>query len=132
MRALDLLLTGKGESRDVQIDITVCVADGMGGADPFGGSGGAGSAALVVATFVSAQGLSSGKGLMADGALVEPASAGGCGGGGGRSSTGDVGGSVLILILMFGGEFPMTGLVTTESLVRGEGLVANRASVSSG
>ncbi|KAF7817443.1 hypothetical protein G2W53_031412 [Senna tora] len=99
---------------DVEIEITVGVA--------FGGSvSTAGNAALVVATFVSTQGLSGGKGLMADGTLVEPASTV-------RYRGGEVGGSVLNLI--FPGEFSMTGLMPTKSLVRGEGFVANRALIS--
>lgn len=131
--ALDLVVSGGDDGeierqvrqgRDVEIKITV--ADGMSGSYAFRDSGRTVNAAVVVATLVSTQGLSSGKGLMADGALVKPASAVGC-----RSSRsgGCCGGGGSVVI--FGaGEFPVAGLVATESLVRGEGFLANRAFVS--
>lgn len=95
MRTRDLLVAESRpelrQGREVQIEITV--ADGgtrtfrRGDTAAASSGGGAPSAAFVVASLVSTQGLASGKALVADGALVRP-SAGGDGGGCGGAGTG--------------------------------------------
>ena len=75
---------------------------------------------FVVTTFVSAEGLSCGEGLVTDGALVGPA-----GGGGDAGRSGGGGGGVVVGER----EFPVAGLVSAESLVGGEGFFANGAFV---
>ncbi|KAK3029801.1 hypothetical protein RJ639_038243 [Escallonia herrerae] len=86
-----------------------------------------GDAAIVVAPLVTSQGLSGGEGLVADGALVGPTPAVGCGrcrgccgGGGGRGSGG---------ILVAAGLPPVTGLVSTQRLIRPKSLVTHAALV---
>ena len=78
-------------------------------------SGGGGSGAFIVASFVAAEGLPGGENLVADGALVQ--SSGGGGGGGD---------AVLVLV----GGPAVAGLVAPKCLVRGKRLVAHAAPVT--
>lgn len=105
------------------------MTDGVSGPHAFGGGDSAVTISVtvitfVVTTFVSAEGLSGGESFMTDGTLVGPTdgvgrACGGCGGGGGGGG-----------LLFAAGEFPVTGLVSTERLVRREGFVTNGAFVS--
>lgn len=137
VRALNLVFSDLGrkirKGRDVEIEVAVvAVTDSVGGPHAFRGDGDNAvtvvvisvTVTFVVTTFVSAKGLSGGEGFVANGALMGLTSGGGAGGGGGGS--GGAGG----LVFGGGGEFPVTGLVSTERLVRGEALVANGAFVT--
>lgn len=101
------------------------VCGGDGGRD--GGVGGV--TTIVVTPLVSAESLAGRKSLVADGALVRLTSTvGDCGGGGGGG--GCCRGGRRGLILAAAAAFSMAGLVSAESLVRGEGFVADRALVA--
>jgi len=137
VRALNLVFSDLGrkirKSRDVEIEVSVvAVTHGVGGPHAFRGGGDRAvtvvvisiTVTFVVTTFVSAEGLSGGEGLVADGALVGPTSGGGVGGAGGGGGGGG------LVFAAGGSEFPVTGLVSTERLVRGEAFVANGAFVT--
>ncbi|KAG6644343.1 hypothetical protein CIPAW_08G049400 [Carya illinoinensis] len=131
------------QSGDVEVEVAVvlvvvAVAAAVGGSHTFrsgyDAACDAAAASFVVTTLVSTQGLASGEGLVADGALVSLTAdvVGGCdgacpgsGGGGGGRGCGRVFASTGT------GEFPVAGLVSTKCLVRGEGLAANRALINS-
>ncbi|KAK2985628.1 hypothetical protein RJ640_006891 [Escallonia rubra] len=83
-----------------------------------------GDAAIVVAPLVTSQGLSGGEGLVADGALVGPTPDVG---GGGRGCCGCCSGSGGILVAA--GLPPVTGLVSTQRLIRPKSLVTHAALV---
>jgi len=135
VRALNLVFSDLGrefrKSRDIQIKITVMmtVTHGVSGPHTFRGGYHTVSVVIVtvvpfvVTTFVSTKSLSSGEGLVADGALMGTTAGGGRTDGAGGS---DARGGRLVV---GHGEFPVAGLVSPESLVRGEGFVTNRAFV---
>lgn len=121
------------KSRNIKIEVTVTVTNGVSGPHTFRGGYSAVTISVtvtvtvIVTPFVSTKSLSSGKGFMTDGTLVGPTN----GIGGARSSGG--GGSGLVVAAARaggGGEFPVTSFVSAECLVRREAFVANGAFVS--
>lgn len=121
------------ESRQVQVEVPVTNSrpDTLRRTQRAVAGGGcavvAGGAALVVAALVAPQGLTGGKALVADGALVDsPAAAGRGGRGDGRGG----GGGVLVAAAAARGELAVAGFVASQGLVGSESLATNRALVN--